>query len=431
MTSIIPSILPSIFPSIEGSILSAFGAPSLLLDFARNAYSMGAIGSVPSDRTFDSLITFSRASSGGRINAAGEFEWVGNDVPRLTYDPVTLQPLGLLIEEQRTNLLLRSTLEGGTAGTIGSWAVAPTGWVFGAPVPAGDVSYPVTGFGTIGVRFQAVAQRPTISQIITVLANQSYACSSRITELSGDLTIIDAIWAVGFPAGATLAYQLNGVSGVPTSTPVVAGDYVVIVVTTAATAGSFTLRLGAGASTNVTCDCTMTMPQVEQASAPSSYIPTEASQVTRAADVCSVNTLSPWYNPLEGTIVIEFIRSSVAKYACFVSFEGAGSNIRLESGIGAPAQQRFLVLDSGATQAQLTAVAPGTASALCKMAGSYKSNSFAVSQNGAAALTDMSGTVPVVSSLRIGMDASTNQINGTISRITYYPRVIDVQQASA
>lgn len=379
------------------------------------------------EKAFGDIITFTRASGGGRINAAGQFEWVGNNVPRLTYDPVTLQPLGLLIEEQRTNLLLRSTLEGGTAGTVGSGAVAPTGWVFGAPAPSGNVSYPVTGFGTVGVRFQAVAQRPTISQNVSALANQSYACSSRITDLSGALTIIDAIWAVNFPAGSTLAYQLNGVSGVPTSTPVVAGDYVVIVVTTAATAGSFTLRLGAGASTNVTCDCTMTMPQVEQASAPSTYIPTTTAQVTRAADVCSVNTLSPWYNASEGTLVFEGIPNpGLAGYRNVITM-GTSS-----------ADQMYISMNaSGFTVAGVSSVAPSIAGVPTKInsAVSYKSGSPVMyARNGvlSVAPTNLPGATNF-DVLAIGR-ASTypgDRFNGIIASITYYPRVIDVQQASA
>lgn len=60
------------------------------------------------NKSFNDLITFSRASGGGRYNAQGKYEWLSNDVPRFDYDPVTNQPRGLLIEEQRTNLLAYS-----------------------------------------------------------------------------------------------------------------------------------------------------------------------------------------------------------------------------------------------------------------------------------------------------------------------------------
>lgn len=60
------------------------------------------------NKSFNDLITFSRASGGGRYNAQGKYEWLGNDEPRFDYDPVTKAVKGLLIEEQRTNLLTYS-----------------------------------------------------------------------------------------------------------------------------------------------------------------------------------------------------------------------------------------------------------------------------------------------------------------------------------
>ncbi len=64
------------------------------------------------NQTLDPRITFSRASSATRTNSAGVLELVSTDGPRFDYDPVTLQPKGLLIEEQRTNLLLQSLIDG-------------------------------------------------------------------------------------------------------------------------------------------------------------------------------------------------------------------------------------------------------------------------------------------------------------------------------
>lgn len=59
-------------------------------------------------KPFGDIITFTRGSGGGRYNAQGKYEWLGNDAPRFDYDPVTKAVKGLLIEEQRTNLLTYS-----------------------------------------------------------------------------------------------------------------------------------------------------------------------------------------------------------------------------------------------------------------------------------------------------------------------------------
>ena len=59
--------------------------------------------------TLDSRVSVARAgNTATRINSSGKIEIVNANLPRFDYDPATLAPRGLLIEEQRTNLLLRS-----------------------------------------------------------------------------------------------------------------------------------------------------------------------------------------------------------------------------------------------------------------------------------------------------------------------------------
>ena len=70
--------------------LRALSEPALDLNFM----AMGAL---------DSRLTLTRASTATRVNAAGLIIPVASGAPRFDYDPATLQPLGLLIEQQRTN----------------------------------------------------------------------------------------------------------------------------------------------------------------------------------------------------------------------------------------------------------------------------------------------------------------------------------------
>ena len=69
--------------------------PSLSLDFANN-------------QSVDPRITFTRASTATRTNSRGLIESVASGVPRIDFDPVTGACKGLLIEEQRANLLTYS-----------------------------------------------------------------------------------------------------------------------------------------------------------------------------------------------------------------------------------------------------------------------------------------------------------------------------------
>lgn len=59
-------------------------------------------------KALDARITFTRASSGTYIDSSGALQTATTNTPRFTHDPSTLQSLGLLIEDSRTNILLNS-----------------------------------------------------------------------------------------------------------------------------------------------------------------------------------------------------------------------------------------------------------------------------------------------------------------------------------
>ena len=71
-----------------------YAGASLNLDFINNP-------------VVDPRVTFTRASSATRTNSDGLVELVSSNTPRFDYSPAGV-PKGLLIEEQRTNLLLYS-----------------------------------------------------------------------------------------------------------------------------------------------------------------------------------------------------------------------------------------------------------------------------------------------------------------------------------
>jgi hypothetical protein len=60
--------------------------------------------------SLDSRVTFTRASTARAYNSSGVLTSYTTDTPRFDYDPVTLAPKGLLIEEARTNLFLNSAV---------------------------------------------------------------------------------------------------------------------------------------------------------------------------------------------------------------------------------------------------------------------------------------------------------------------------------
>lgn len=78
---------------------SASEAASVYLDFEKDTYIIKGV-----KKKFSEVFTTVRASKASRTNAAGLFEVVGENVPRMDYDPITKKLRGILVEEQRSNL---------------------------------------------------------------------------------------------------------------------------------------------------------------------------------------------------------------------------------------------------------------------------------------------------------------------------------------
>jgi len=91
-------------PSTALSTLRVGGRPALFLNF---------VGTT----ALDSRVTFTRGSTATFTGSNGLIQSAAINTPRFDYDPVTLVSKGLLIEDQRTNLLLNSLLNGTVLST--------------------------------------------------------------------------------------------------------------------------------------------------------------------------------------------------------------------------------------------------------------------------------------------------------------------------
>jgi hypothetical protein len=166
------------------------------------------------------------------------------------------------------------------------------------------------------------------------------------------------------------------------------------------------------------------LPQLELGAFATSVIPTTTTALTRAADVASVNTLSPWYNASAGTIYLEAFsntNSSVDGSALSVS-DGTNSNrFQFVTGAGNTVWNPFVVT-SGSTIATLTQSVSFGPKTNSKIALAYASNDFATSVSGQAPVTDTSGALPTVDRMLFGATGSgVVTWNSWIRRIAYYP----------
>lgn len=256
--------------------------PTLLLDFANS-------------RRVHPLIQCLRASTATCYGPDGKLRIVESHVPRLDFDPITGKCLGFRIEEQRTNILINSVMAGAASGTPGT---APTNYGFGV----GNGTTEVTSMGTFFVlRMKtATAARHFITQTNMPVEVGQY-CLSTDCYFYIASRIIDAITVLMGTAVATLRYFIDGVE-VTTNTQVGVGRRKLAVVMDVTAAGTIAPRFGVGVSTAVVGDVEMSLPQLEVGGFPTSFIPTNAWAVTRAADLPTLDMALPTVGAFISTV---------------------------------------------------------------------------------------------------------------------------------
>lgn len=341
--------------------------------------------------------------------------------PRLDYDPSTLAAKGLLVEEQRTNLLtLSADFSVSSVWNVVSISVSAN--VISAPdgTTSADKLIEDTSTG-----FHRIVQSPSIT------SGTTYTFSVYVK--SAERTIIN-LQLGGGPFTFTLVqYNLSaGTSTGGTITPVGGGWY-------RCTASSLAASTGFGAVFVEVCDSSgqrnytgngfsgvyVWGAQVEAGAFATSYIPTAAASVTRNADVASVATSQFPYSATEGSIVANVTPLNVAAARRAVQIDDGTENERYTLSTNSTPNGLFTVIDGGSSQA---AIATGTpaANTNIKLAARYKVDDFALSVNGGAASTDTTGTLPTANLLmRLGSGtSSTEPLNGHIRQITYIPRAL-------
>jgi hypothetical protein len=166
--------------------------------------------------------------------------------------------------------------------------------------------------------------------------------------------------------------------------------------------------------------------QLEAGAFPTSYIKTEASQVTRSRDAASMTgtNFSSWYRQDEGTLYVDWVAGPIVSgfpRTVELNDATAATNfIRMQR--YSAGQVRFSITSAGVSQAGFdsSTVALG---ATAKAALAYKFNDIAGTANAATVGTDTSATMPVVTQMNIGDSFATGSfVNSTIRKIAYYPK---------
>ncbi len=354
--------------------------------------------------------------------------------PRFDYNPSTLQPLGLLIEEQRTNSIRNNTMQGAVAGSPGT---APTNWT--SPGSGVGLTQEIVGVGTEnGITYLdiKVSGTPSISAAFditpeptnqVVAANgQTWTHSCYVKLQAGAVTnAVVSIFVFGrTSAGGFIGGQSNETIFTPTSAALSGQRQTVTFTMSDATVAYAQPRIRITYTSGNAIDITLRigLPQLELGAFATSVIPTTTTALTRNADVASMTgtNFSSWYNASEGTVFGEYQTVSAGTTQFLAAITSVSETDRITLG-QTTTTYVGTVVDTGSTQASIT---QGTTSLnVAKISLAYAVNNFAFSANGAAPNTDTSGTVPSgVTEMKLGRrGTSTSPLNGWISRIAYYP----------
>jgi hypothetical protein len=190
--------------------------------------------------------------------------------------------------------------------------------------------------------------------------------------------------------------------------------------TTAFARTGFRFEVANGAAIDITLR--IGLPQLELGAFATSVIPTTTTALTRAADVASVNTLSPWFNASEGTLFMDAQRPYFGSTAGLAQVDDGTNSNRMAIQTSSTAKLRCFIVFGGTIQTQLDSSASIADNVTFKSALAYATDNASGALNGTDLSIDPTVTVPTgLTTLRIG-SGLTSLIGGHIQRITYYPR---------
>jgi len=346
----------------------------------------------------DSRVTVARAlNTATRINSSGLVEGVNANLPRFDYDPVTLAPRGLLIEEARANLLLQSS-----DLTQAAWVLTNATATLTAIGPDGATN-------SASVLTSTAGNATALQSITSASAARSTTCYIKRRTGSGVVEMTQNNGTTWTAINVTSSWTRVSIASATLTNPVVG------------------LRIvTSGDAVDVA------LFQCETGAFATSAIPTTTTSLTRNADVVSMTgtNFSSWYNASEGAFVVEALRyDNVARTAAaFDVDDGTAANyIQLSS---TATSGRGIIRVSSGTAINLSAGSAAVTTP-AKLTIAYKNASFAFSSGGAAPATNAASAVPTVSQALIGSGINGSYLNGAVSKVMYWPqRLINAEVQS-
>lgn len=390
-----------------------------------NAMSLGFLSNFTRyDATLDPRITFSRASSATYFDSTGTLRTASSGVARAhafqNHNPSTLEPLGFLIEEQRTNLCLQATdlttTWSPTGVTISANAITSPNGTADADKLVEDTS---TGSHVVSQNITYTAAAHTAS----VFAKAAERTWIRVLIFDGTNTFTGyfdlANGVVGSVAGTGTTSTIKNCGN---------GWYrCSITATTASGAGSYGPRLATADGTSsytgsAGSGAYMWGAQIEAGAFLTSPILTTTAAATRLADSASItgSAFGSIWNQTEGTVVVSGTRGADVDATLFTAAIGTTTADRVQIHSASASEYRATFRTGNVEQAALILTSSSNSPSI---AVAYKTDDLAGAINGGSPATDGGATLATMTALYIGArsDGSTFW-NSHLQSLTYYRR---------
>jgi hypothetical protein len=385
--------------------------------------------------SLDSRVTLTRAlNTATAVNSSGYIATVNADLPRFDYDPTTLLCKGLLIEESRTNPLLYSneftnivwTATFGAVSLVSGTSPDGSASVYKFIPSAPNASFRelqqniiVTAGTTYCFSQYVKADNYTFVQIIgsgvafgTFNVNWDLSTGAETAFTAGTSTVV----ARGIINAGNGFYRVwAAVTALSTTSGRMAVNYI----------GTSTAARGAAWVADGVNGYQIYGAQLEAGAFPTSYIPTEATAVTRNADNATMTgtNFSDWYNATEGalqTVSTTISTTQPASTGATLFLDGSNFMATFFGDVNKP---RMLVRNANVFDVNTTASV--AQSSPFNQVFAYKSGSISFASNATLIVNSVNKPIPTPNVLYIGYYptvGAAGYANAWISRVAYWPQ---------
>ena len=393
------------------------------------------------DKTLDAIdglgptLSLTRTTEATYFDSAGVLQTAAGGVERFDHLPISpFTSLGLLIEPAATNITRASeALDGGVWGD----------WSGGVTVTANDAVAP--DGTTTAEKLAAIddSNDGRYNPANTLSTGTVYTAS--IFQKQDDTTrsALQVIEDPGFSTVATLTITWS--SGTP-STQATQGSFISASYTDVGD-GWWRCSMTFTSHATSTNHYTMIRPdaltadkglwcwgvQLELGAFPTSYIKTEASTVTRNADVITTAILS-WLDAAATAVGTWYVRAQFpfadAVANALLTLDDGGTTDRFYFERDAAENINFATTHNADTNGLVSGVAVIAAATEFELGASYIDDDIVMAVDNTLETADTTAAIPLAdnpTTLRIGADSAGNQWNGHIAEIRYY----NVQKSDA